>query len=239
MLKSIIKKFIIIYISIQGNIKIDLKSNVSKRAARLLIDRKRDKRFPIEIKNSYIDNVNVKEGCKISNCSCSGNINLGKFVSINGPGTRISARINSISIGSFSSIASNVVIQEDYHDFNRATSYFIMQNLFKEDVKKDVFSKGDIIIEEDVWIGSNTVILSGINIGRGAIVGAGSIVTKDVPRYAIVCGNPAKVIKYRFEKSTIEYLEDLKWWEWDIDEIKENKKLFEKNLNLQKAEYEH
>ena len=65
-------------------------------------------------------------------------------------------------------------------------------------------SKGEIIVEDDVWIGDGVWILSGIKIGKGAIIGAGSIVTRDVPPFAIVAGNPAKVIKYRFSKDIID-----------------------------------
>lgn len=103
---------------------------------------------------------------------------------------------------------------------------------FNKSFKEDIFSKGDILIEDDVWIGSNCVILSGIKIGRGSIIGAGSIVTKNIPKYSIVGGNPAKVISSRFSKETIETIEKLKWWEWDIEKIKRNDILF--NLDLDK-----
>ncbi len=138
----------------------------------------------------------------------------------------MSANINKIKIGNFCSIASSVVVQEYYHRYNCITSYHINQNIFNGLVKNDIISKGDIIIEDDVWIGSNSVVLSGVIIGRGSIIGAGSVVTKNIPKYSIVGGNPAKVIKSRFQKQTIEMLEELKWWEWDIEKIKKNKEIF-------------
>jgi virginiamycin A acetyltransferase len=82
--------------------------------------------------------------------------------------------------------------------------------------------KGDIIIENDVWIGANSTIMSGIKIGNGAIVAAGSTVTKDVPPYAIVAGNPAKVVKYRFTEEQIEKLLSISWWDWDEQKIRDN-----------------
>lgn len=81
------------------------------------------------------------------------------------------------------------------------------------------YSKGDIIIKNDVWIGANSILVDGITIGNGAVVAAGSVVTKDVPPYAIVGGNPAKVIKYRFSKEFIAEIEATGFWDMDISEI--------------------
>jgi virginiamycin A acetyltransferase len=100
-------------------------------------------------------------------------------------------------------------------------------NFFSKNFKDDVTSKGDVIIEEDVWIGSNSVILSGVNVGRGAVIAAGSIVNKDIPPYAIVGGVPAKIIKMRFTESQIKHMERIKWWEWDDIKIAENNRFFE------------
>lgn len=82
--------------------------------------------------------------------------------------------------------------------------------------------KGDIVIENDVWIGATSTIMSGVTIHNGAIVGAGTTVTKDVPPYAIVVGNPGRIIKYRFSENQIKDLLDIKWWEWDEEKIRNN-----------------
>ena len=82
--------------------------------------------------------------------------------------------------------------------------------------------KGDIIIQNDVWIGAKSTIMSGVKISNGSIVGAGSVVTKDVPPYAIVAGNPAKIVKYRFTEEQIGKLLSIAWWNWDEQKIKEN-----------------
>ena len=82
--------------------------------------------------------------------------------------------------------------------------------------------KRQIIIGNDVTIGANVTIMGGVTIGNGAVVGANSLVTKDIPPYAIVGGNPAKIIKYRFEDEIIEKLNEIKWWNWSEEKIKEN-----------------
>ena len=82
--------------------------------------------------------------------------------------------------------------------------------------------KGDIKVGNDVWIGAASTIMSGITIGDGAIIGAGSMVTKDVPPFAIVAGNPSKIVKYRFTEEQIEKLLQISWWDWEEDKIKDN-----------------
>jgi acetyltransferase-like isoleucine patch superfamily enzyme len=79
--------------------------------------------------------------------------------------------------------------------------------------------KGNIVIGNDVWVGRNALILSGVTIGDGAVIGAASLVTKDVPPYAIVGGVPAKVIKYRFPPEIISKLLKMKWWDWSYKKI--------------------
>lgn len=82
--------------------------------------------------------------------------------------------------------------------------------------------KGDIVVGNDVWLGYDSLIKNGVSIGDGAIVAARSVVVKDVPPYAIVAGNPAKVVKLRFDEITIKRLLDIAWWNWDIDKINRN-----------------
>ena len=83
-------------------------------------------------------------------------------------------------------------------------------------------TKGDIVIGNDVWIGLNAMILSGVCIGNGAIIGAGAVVSTNVPDYAIVAGNPAKVIRYRFNSQIISQLNQIKWWDWPEKKIWKN-----------------
>lgn len=83
-------------------------------------------------------------------------------------------------------------------------------------------NKGDIVIGNDVWIGYEAVILSGVTVGDGAIIGTRAVVTKDVPPYTIVGGVPARHIRRRFDEETVAKLMELKWWEWSDEKIKEN-----------------
>ena len=89
----------------------------------------------------------------------------------------------------------------------------------KAPASSDMPFKGDTIIGNDVWIGQNAVILPGVHIGDGAIIGANSVVGKDVDPYSIVAGNPARVIRMRFDDEMIALLEKLKWWDMDIETI--------------------
>ena len=83
-------------------------------------------------------------------------------------------------------------------------------------------NRGDIVIGNDVWIGYEAVILSGVTIGDGAIIGTRAVVTKDVPSYTIVGGVPAKPIRKRFDEETIQKLEEIRWWDWEEERIKKN-----------------
>lgn len=83
-------------------------------------------------------------------------------------------------------------------------------------------TKGNIVIGNDVWIAHGATILSGVRIGDGAVVGARSVVTSDVPPYGIVAGNPAKLIRRRFDDATIDALLRLRWWDWPTDKIRDN-----------------
>jgi acetyltransferase-like isoleucine patch superfamily enzyme len=131
-------------------------------------------------------------------------------------------------IGKFTSIAPGVKVFLDYggHNSNLTSSYPFQDwynNIFngKEYSITNNQNKGDVHIGNDVWIGMDTLILNGVKIGDGALIGANSVVTKDVKPYEFVAGNPAAHIKYRFDKEIIELLEELKWWNLKDKKIKE------------------
>lgn len=121
-------------------------------------------------------------------------------------------------IGNYCSIAHGCVfILGGEHTYNRLSTYpFKAKYLCQEEAK----NKGDIIIEDDVWVGMGTTILSGVRIGQGAIIGAKSVVAKNIPPYAIYAGN--RIIKYRFSEYVIEQLMKIDFSKMDIKFIKEN-----------------
>lgn len=187
----------------------------------------------IRLKSAILmGDISLGEGCMvIGGVRLSGAIEVGRYTSINGPNTQILAGINPIQIGSFCSIARGVSFQEYYHRFDRPSSYFFNKNIFGEQLSNDVYSKGPIFIGNDVWIGVGAVILSGVNIGNGAIIGANSVVTRDVEPYSIVGGSPAKLIRYRFSKQIVEQLEELAWWDWPRQKIIANRSFFSKDIS--------
>lgn len=170
--------------------------------------------------------VCIQEKATIHQCLISGDISIGRFTTLWGPNIYVLSAIHPITIGNFCSIARDVTIQEYFHDYERLSTYFIGRNIFGEDLSEEVLSKGPITIGHDVWIGTGAQIMSGISIGHGAVIGANAVVTKDVPPYAIVGGNPAQLIKYRFNGQTIDRLLQMNWWDWDLEKIKSSKELF-------------
>ena len=131
-------------------------------------------------------------------------------------------------IGKFCSIAcgAKFIFNAANHTLNSFSTYPFP--LFAEEWDRNLKvidswdNKGDIVIGNDVWIGFDAIIMSGVSIGDGAIIGTRSVVTKDIPPYAIVGGIPAKIIRKRFDDVTIEWLREVQWWNWSPEKIKEN-----------------
>lgn len=165
--------------------------------------------------NTIYDNVTLNE------------VNLGDF-------TYIAAKtiISKTTIGKFCSIGSNCQIGLGRHPSQTfvSTHPVFFSTLKQAQITfsdKDYFEEfKEITIGNDVWLGANVIIVDGVKIGDGVIVAAGSVVTKDIPAYAIVGGVPAKIIKYRFKKEEIEKLLAFMWWDMDIDELKKDYKKF-------------
>lgn len=136
------------------------------------------------------------------------------------------------SFGNYCSIAQNVKIFRANHPKEYFTLHPLFYNPVMGYVKKDMLHRPNIEIGHDVWIGDWSIILPRVSkIGNGAIIGAGSVVTKDVPPYSIVAGNPAKIIGKRFPDEIINKLEDTQWWNLNKDELIKNKTFLEKLVN--------
>ena len=111
-----------------------------------------------------------------------------------------------LQIGNFVSIAQHVTFLLDVEHYIDHISTYPFKVSYLQLCEYEAFGKGDIIIDDDVWVGYGATILSGVHIGQGAVVAAGAVVTKDIPPYAIAAGVPAKVVKYRFSEELIEEL---------------------------------
>ena len=136
-------------------------------------------------------------------------------------------RVNNAILGKFCSIGSDVKIGIGIHPTNMPSTHpaFYANNKgFRTFADKMYFNEvsGNINIGNDVWIGSDSTILNNVTIGNGAIIALGAVVTKDVPDYAIVAGIPAKIVKYRFNNDDIIFLNQLKWWDFDISFLEKN-----------------
>lgn len=133
-------------------------------------------------------------------------------------------------IGSFCSIAKNVqFLLCGEHNYKTISTYPFKSQMLNQ---REAFSKGDIIVEDDVWLGQSCIIMSGVKIGQGAIIASGSVVTKDVPPYAIYGGN--RIIKYRFSEDIIEVLLKINLEDLNNDIISENMDLLYEELNIEK-----
>lgn len=146
--------------------------------------------------------------------------------------TGIGTMIRSANIGKFCSISWNVSIgggNHNYYNVTTSPSWRFqsmdtgnIDNNTNIDLKKTFAKQKLCIIGNDVWIASNVVILRDLKIGNGAVIGAGSVVNRDVDPYSIVVGIPSRVIKKRFDEKTITELEKIQWWNWPKETIRNN-----------------
>lgn len=161
--------------------------------------------------------VQIKSGCQIKKGSIGDYSYIGTHTTMD----------DVESVGRYCSIAKNVHIGLPSHPIDRLSTSPVFYNPSRGYVEKKLFDDGltNTVIENDVWIGASVCIMKGVRVGNGAIVGSGSIVTKDVPPYAIVVGSPAKIIKYRFDDETITKLLKSEWWNKDIKTLLSSRKM--------------
>ena len=130
-------------------------------------------------------------------------------------------------IGKFCALAAKTkfIMASSFHKLDGLSTFpfCILGHGWEEQMDPTKFpNKGDTIVGNDVWFGYDSTIMPGVTIGNGAVIGSKSLVTKDVPPYTIVGGNPAKIIRQRFDDKTIEKLLKIKWWDWDREKITKN-----------------
>ncbi|CAM2892013.1 CatB-related O-acetyltransferase [Acinetobacter celticus] len=173
----------------------------------------------------------ISRSCKINfpvhlspNCEIKELVKIGKFTCVNQNTVIYPHTI----IGSYCSIGRDVQVGLAQHPTDWLSSHSFQYNSDKFPNLKEYkdFLRSEkhqyhspVVIGSDVWIGHGALVLEGVNIETGAIIGAGSVVTKDIPPYAIVGGVPAKIIKYRFDENTISRLLNTKWWEKNPNDL--------------------
>lgn len=165
----------------------------------------------------FEDHVTVESGCYI------GTKKIGKYTFI---GLNSYVDKSTDSIGRFCSIAMNSRISLNNHPLDWVSTHPFTYNkkygFVSDNIKIENVNTKKTTIGNDAWIGTNVSILSGITIGNGAVIGAHSLVTKDVEPYSIVRGTPAQHIRFRFDEATIKKLLDTAWWNWDNKKLKKH-----------------
>ena len=159
------------------------------------------------LKASYGKHVNIAP-----NTTVEDSVSIGDFSYIN-----TNSYVENCIIGKFCSISSGVHISPIEHQLG-----FITTHPITDKIDTSRYHRNPVVIGNDVLICLNVTILEGISIGNGAVIGAGAVVTRNVLPYEVVGGIPAKHIKFRFSNETIEYLQNLSWWDWDIEKINNN-----------------
>lgn len=162
--------------------------------------------FPILTldKDTYIVGIEIQSGINFDEEKCGHSILLGKY--------------NSLAEGITTLLNLN-------HDYN-SVSQGVLSYLKNIPAVLKSTKKCQVIIQNDVWIGHGATIMGGVIIHNGAVVAANAVVTKDVPPFAIVAGNPAKIIKYRFTEDQRQSLQTIAWWDWTEETIQKNRKDF-------------
>ncbi|MCD7771218.1 MAG: CatB-related O-acetyltransferase [Oscillospiraceae bacterium] len=210
-------------------------SKLKKIAKRLLLYKRVKKTKSRIVSLMHMEDVEI-EGHNSIGANCRFNsVRMGMYSYVAGE-----CFFSHTRIGRFCSIGSNVRIATGAHPTSSFVSThpvfydvdtavgkgFVKNNKFEEYKYTDKSKKVLLDIGNDVWVASNALFVDGITVGDGAVIAAGSIVTHDVPPYAVVAGVPARVIKYRFTDDDIDFLQKLKWWDQPLEWIQEHAELF-------------
>lgn len=183
--------------------------------------------------NSIVLNSTIGELCMVEkNCRfCYSTMGDLSYVSVN-------THVFSAEIGKYCSISWNVSIGPAQHDFDRISSHAMLYATRFKMINKRYYDqyRGGVKLGNDVWIGCNTTIMRGVTIGDGAVIGANSVITKDVPPYAIVCG-VNKFLRWRFDEEARNRLLEIKWWDYPIECVKDCIELISKKPTISTLNY--
>ncbi|PSW16865.1 acetyltransferase [Photobacterium sanctipauli] len=199
---------------------------------------------PSVSESSKLHNTKLGRWVEISDRCVLNNVEVGDYSYIQND-----SNLMFTEVGKFTSIAASVRVNPSNHPWWRPTLHHFTYRPGKyqlgenpADLDDEVFAwrqEDKVLIGHDVWIGHGAIILPGVTIGNGSIVGAGSVVTKDVPPWSIVVGNPARVLRPRFEDASIgPRLEVVAWWDWPDEKISENLHLFQQDADVFVSELE-
>jgi phosphonate metabolism protein (transferase hexapeptide repeat family) len=188
--------------------------------------------FNTKTKNTLTKEPNIEPTSVIKDCSFGEYVEIGANNNIQESlidsysYTSENCQISHSTIKKFVNIASYVRLNPSQHPMSWASQHHMQYRRemfgfgFDDDDFFDWRRERKVEIGNDVWLGHNVVIMGNITIGDGAVIGSSSVVTKDIPPFAIAVGNPARVIRYRFDEKTIRALQDIAWWDWDNEKIK-------------------
>lgn len=179
----------------------------------------------VGIKNILLgENVNIAHHAEVANVILGKRTSVGRYT-----------KIQNAVVGKYCSISWNVTIGALEHPLSSISTHSFPYrkkfNLCKNDRN---ISHQKVKIDNDVWIGCGAIVMPGVHIGNGAVIGAGAIVTHDVPPYQIVAGVPARCIKNRFSETIVSVLNELQWWNLSDDILRDNLELFSDSVNLNK-----
>jgi virginiamycin A acetyltransferase len=170
----------------------------------------------IELGNRVV----VRNGCVLN-----GNVKIRNGTTL----TREIDLIGNIEIGKYSTIARHSSLQANNHSIDTPS---LQNRIYTEIMGVDSPRiESEVLVGNDVWIGTRVVVLPGVEIGDGAVIGAGSIVTDNVEPYSVYAGMPSERIKWRFDEEIRELLLEIEWWDWSEEKIRSNQEFFDTNIN--------
>lgn len=177
----------------------------------------------VELINSIIEDfASIKHHASVRNSKIGRYSSIGRYT-----------KITHTDINAFCAISWDSTINAVQHPLSHLTvhAFPYISEYGCKDNREERYRK--VTIMNDVWIGANSVILPGLKIGNGAVIAANTLVTRNVPDYAVVAGVPSKILRYRFRKEIIEKLLELQWWNLDFEAIKQNIEIFQNEFKFE------